>query len=512
MLSRVYSVGVRGVDGYPVLVELDLANGLPHFTTVGLPDVAVREARERVTAAVRNSGFKFPHRRITVNLAPAEARKQGTQFDLPIALAVLSASGQLSSQEWLGRYCFVGELALDGGLRSVSGALAMALRARREGFEAIVVPMENAQEAAAAGIKTLAGNSLREVADFINGGELVSIAGGNGSSERVPRSEEDLSDVRGQARAKRALEIAAAGGHNLLLIGPPGAGKSMLARRMTSILPPLTEGEALEATRVQAACGRRGLVQEKPFRAPHHSASTAALIGGGPSCRPGEVSLAHAGVLFLDEIAEFSRVSLEALRQPLEEHKVVVSRAKETLEYPARFLLVAASNPCPCGFRGHKRRPCVCTPLAVRRYLARLSGPLIDRIDIHLAVAAVDFKDWAGAPPSEGAAAFETSAQVLARVQAARAIQKRRLGREDFAVNAAIPAAELRRHCALDAAGLALLERLSGGGFTLSARALDRALRVARTIADLADCETVRSEHLMEAVQLRGLERLSRVC
>ncbi|MBI5244998.1 MAG: YifB family Mg chelatase-like AAA ATPase [Elusimicrobia bacterium] len=350
MLARISSFGLRGAEGYPVMVELDLANGLPAFTTVGLPDSAVREARDRVSAAVRNSGFQFPLRRITVNLAPAQARKQGSHFDLPIALAVLSASGQLPPGDWARRFCFAGELSLDGVLRPVRGVLAMAARAQSLGFGGMVVPRENAAEAAAAGLAAYGAAGLREVARFLSGdpGSCLSASLPPQSCGEDAGAALDLSDVRGQALAKRALEIAAAGGHHLLLVGPPGAGKSMLARRLPGILPDMTPGEALEATRIHSACDVRrgaGLLARRPFRAPHHSATQAALVGGGPAARPGEVSLAHGGVLFLDELAEFGRSALEALRQPLEDAKVTVARVRETVEYPACFTLVAATNP-----------------------------------------------------------------------------------------------------------------------------------------------------------------------
>ncbi|MBI3553988.1 MAG: YifB family Mg chelatase-like AAA ATPase [Elusimicrobia bacterium] len=504
MLSRVHSVGVRGVEGYPVLVELDLANGLPGYTTVGLPDSAVRESRERVVAAVRNSGFKMPPRRITVNLAPAQARKEGTQFDLPIALAVLTASGQLPGQDWPGRYCFVGELALDGALRPVRGVLAMALEAKARGFEAIVVPAENADEARAIGLKTFSGSSLREVADFLSGARPGLDAGRPAPACVSDAYGVDFNDVKGQALAKRALEIAAAGGHNVLLIGPPGVGKSMLARRLVTILPPLTHGESVEVTRVHSVGSGRwtgGLVLRRPFRAPHHTASTVSLIGGGPAGRPGEASLAHGGVLFLDELAEFGRQALEALRQPLEDFKAVVARARESVEYPARFQLVAATNPCPCGWRGHAQRGCVCTPPAVQNYLGRLSGPLLDRIDLQVEMSALGFGQWAG-----DSQAAESSAQILERVLAARRVQSVRLGRPDFALNAYVGPRDIRAQCELDAEGLELLET-AATRFSLSARSLDRLLRVSRTIADLGGSPGVRAHHLSEAVQYRSLDR-----
>jgi magnesium chelatase family protein len=506
MLSRIHSVGVRGVEGYPVLVELDLANGLPGYTTVGLPDSAVKESRERVISAVRNSGYKFPPRRVTVNLAPGQSRKEGSHYDLPIALAVLCASEQLPAEVWPGRWCFVGELALDGSLRAVRGVVAMAAKAREAGFEAIVVPAENAGEARAAGMNVVACRTLKEAVDAVCG----RLPSPSVSFRSLPFPSEgpapDLSEVKGQSVAKRALEIAAAGGHNLLFIGTPGVGKSMLARRLPGLLPPLSQGEALELARVQSSIDpKAGFPSARPFRAPHHTCSAAALVGGGPAGRPGEASLAHAGVLFLDEMAEFARPSLEALRQPLEEGRIVVSRAKETLAYPARFSLVAATNPCPCGWRGHPTRECRCTPNAVTKYLSRLSGPLLDRIDLQVELAALEFDAWARKPMTP----VETTAQVRERVAAARLRQRERFAAEDFACNAWLDQDGLRRHCELDSAAMTVLERAAASRH-LSARSLDRVLRVARTIADLAGREKVGAGDVVEAAGYRSVERLSR--
>ena len=502
-LARVHAMGLKGVEGYPVLVELDLANGLPSFATVGLPDLAVREARERVAAAVRNSGFTMPNRRVTVNLSPARPRKQGSHYELPIALALLTASGQVMPGDWMKRWCVVGELSLDGRVQPVAGVLAMAARAKAAGFTSIMVPEANAEEARAAGIEALPVADLREAAELA-GGASARPRSALLATPLSEASEPDLSDVRGQFTAKRALELAAAGGHNLLFVGAPGSGKSMLARRLPGILPPLTPEEALEITLVQSACGRvvPGLVRERPFRAPHHGASAAALIGGGPSARAGEVCLAHGGVLFLDELAEFSRPALEALRQPLEDRSVSVARAKETIEYPSRFTLVAAANPCPCGWRGHPRKTCVCAPNVVSRYLDRLSGPLIDRIDLQIETPSVAFGDWAAA-----ASTGETSAAVRTRVAAARARQRARWTTSPAPLNAFVDAAVFRRGArvlpeALEA--LADAERVTA----LSARALDRVLRVARTIADLARRDSVEASDVIEAATLRGLDRL----
>ena len=506
MLARIRSAAVLGIDAYPVDVEVDITNGLPSFSTVGLPQGAVKEGRERVGAALVNAGFSFPLRRITVNLAPADIRKNGSAFDLPIALGILVASGQLP-EDRLRNQMVLGEVGLEGDLRPVRGALSMALAARAAHQTGVLLPHGNVPEASVVeGVEVCGAHTLLEACAHLSGQLIPPARADMATLMAVSNSDQaDFSDVRSQAAAKRALEVAAAGSHNILLIGAPGAGKTMLARRIPSILPSMSLEEALETTKIHSVAGTlpagQSLLTVRPFRAPHHTISDAGLIGGGSSPRPGEVSLAHGGVLFLDELPEFRRNVLEVLRQPLEDGVVTMSRAAMSLTYPARFMLAAAMNPCPCGYSGDPTHSCNCGPLAIERYRSRISGPLLDRIDIHLEVPAVAYGDIVGEQSGE------TSAVIRARVEHARAVQRDRFrDQPGVHANAHMSTRDLRRYCRLSQPVEAML-RQAVGRLGLSARAYHRVLKIARTIADLAGATELSTAHVSEAIQYRSLDR-----